>query len=67
MRHRFLHFLSVGIRGLISAVVKSPITAVVFTTSLMITLLYMGVPVPSPHELIDKFEVWPAWPKFYPE
>jgi hypothetical protein len=56
MRHRFLQLLSLGIRRLISAVVRTAITGVVSATFLMITLHYMGVPVPSPYELIDKFE-----------
>lgn len=38
------------------AVLRAVITAVVFTTCVMFTLHYLGVPVPGPAELLDKFE-----------
>jgi hypothetical protein len=56
MRQRILRLFSLVARWLISSVVKTAITAVVCAFSLMITLRYLGVPVPSPHEVIEKFE-----------
>lgn len=38
------------------AVLRAIIAGVVFTTCMMVVLHYLGVPVPGPSELIDKFE-----------
>jgi hypothetical protein len=38
------------------AVLRTIITGVVFTTCVMVMLYYLGVPVPGPSGLIDKFE-----------
>ena len=38
------------------AILRAVITGVVFTTCVMFTLHYLGVPVPGPAELLDKFE-----------
>lgn len=38
------------------AILRAIIAGVVFTTCMMVVLHYLGVPVPGPSELIDKFE-----------
>jgi hypothetical protein len=56
MRHRFVRALSLVAHQLISVVLKTAITGLVFGICLVITLHYLGIPVPSPYDLIDKFE-----------
>lgn len=46
---RFLTMLSL-------AVLRVILTSVVFATCVMVMLHYLGVPVPGPSELLDKFE-----------
>ena len=38
------------------AVLRAIITGLVFTTGAMLMLHFLGVPVPGPSELLDKFE-----------
>jgi hypothetical protein len=56
MGYRIFHILSIVIRRLFSAALRTVITGLVFTICLMLTLRYMGVPVPSPSELLERFE-----------
>jgi hypothetical protein len=43
-------------RTLCLALLRAIITSVVFITCVMVMLHYLGVPVPGPSELLDKFE-----------
>jgi hypothetical protein len=56
MRHRFVQALSLVTRLIISVLLKTAITGLVFAVCLVITLHYLGVPIPSAQELNDKFE-----------
>jgi hypothetical protein len=42
--------------GLCRSVIRAVITALIFALCLAAALRYMGVPVPGPAELLDKFE-----------
>lgn len=55
LRRRTRH-AALFIKQLCVAVIRAAVTGFVFTTCVVITLYYLGVPVPGPAELIDKFE-----------
>ncbi len=52
MRHRLLNFLSLTARKAFSAALRTFVTALVLGVCAMAILRYMGVPVPTPHELL---------------
>ncbi len=54
--HRFVRLAGTFLKTLSFAVLRAVITGIVFTTCVMFTLHYLGVPVPGPAELLDKFE-----------
>lgn len=56
MRHRILKFLSIVARQVFTSIVRATITSLVFVTGVLIASYYLGVPIPSPYELIDKFD-----------
>ncbi len=53
---RFIRFVGTFLSTLGLAVLRAVITGVVFATCVMFTLHYLGVPVPGPADLLDKFE-----------
>ena len=53
---RQARFGAAFIRQLCFAVLRAAFTGVVFATCVMVMLYYLGVPVPGPAELLDKFE-----------
>ena len=53
MRHRWLSVFSIFMRRILSGAVRTVVTLLIFGAALVATLRYMGVPVPSPHELFD--------------
>ena len=56
MRHRISKFLSMVARALISSVLRTAFTTIIFVVSSLITMKYLGIPIPGPHEIINKFE-----------
>lgn len=56
MRHRIVHQLSSVAGRALSVAIRTVITCTVFGTCLMLTLHYMGIPVPSPYDLIHNFD-----------
>lgn len=56
MRNRILQFLFIVARQAFTSVVRAVITSLVFATGVLIASYYLGVPIPSPYELIDKFD-----------
>ena len=56
MRHRVLRMLSKFLSQLISAALKVVVTSLVFTTCVVMLLRSLGIPMPSPHELLREFE-----------
>lgn len=55
MRSRLLRLVATFLGKVCLAVLRAIITALVFTTCAMAMLHFLGVPVPSPSELLDKF------------
>ena len=53
---RLARVVSLFLGRLCLAVLRAIITVVVFITSAMVMLHFLGVPVPGPSELLDKFE-----------
>jgi hypothetical protein len=53
---RFFRLVATFLSKVCLAVVRAIITAAVFTTCVMVMLHYLGLPVPGPSELLDKFE-----------
>jgi hypothetical protein len=53
---RLTHLAAGFLRALCVAILRAVITSVVFVTCAMVLLHYLGVPVPGPSELLDKFE-----------
>lgn len=56
MRQRILQFLSIVARQVFTSVVRAAITSFVFAIGVLITLHFLGVPLPDPYELIDKLD-----------
>lgn len=56
MRHRISKFLSIVARALISSVLRTAVTSIIFVVSSLVTMKYLGVPVPGLREIINKFE-----------
>jgi hypothetical protein len=56
MRHRIFKFLSTLVRALISSVLRTAVTSITFVVISLVTMNYLGVPLPSAQQLIDKFE-----------
>lgn len=54
------HFLSRIFAGLVRhacrAVLRAAVTSLIFTTCLLFTLSYLGVPLPDPYELLEQIE-----------
>jgi 2-polyprenyl-3-methyl-5-hydroxy-6-metoxy-1,4-benzoquinol methylase len=53
---RLVHLAAKLLRIQCVAILRTVITSVVFITCVMVMLHYLGVPVPGPSELLDKFE-----------
>ena len=53
---RFFRLVATLLSKVCLAVVRAIITTVVFTACVMVMLHYLGLPVPGPSELLDKFE-----------
>lgn len=53
---RLVRFVGTFLSKLCLAVLRAIITGLVFTTCAMVMLHYVGIPVPGPSELLDKFE-----------
>lgn len=56
MRQRALRVLRATARRLCRAALRAVITALIFAVCFAVALRLMGVPVPGPGELLDKFE-----------
>ena len=56
MRRRLVRLFAAFLSKLCLAVLRAIVTGLVITTCAMVMLHYLGVPVPSPSELLDKFE-----------
>lgn len=56
LMRRLVRFGGTLISKVCLALLRAIITGVVFTTCMMVMLHYLGVPVPGPSELLDKFE-----------
>jgi hypothetical protein len=50
-----VRFVATFLSDLCLAALRIVVTCVVFTTCMMVVLHYMGVPMPGPAELLDKF------------
>jgi hypothetical protein len=55
MRYRLVRSLSASLRHFCAALAKAVITSAVFGACVVIVMHYMGVPVPTPHELLKNF------------
>ena len=53
---RLVRLVSTFLHKLCLAVLRAIITGLVFATCAMVMLNYLGLPVPGPSELLDKFE-----------
>jgi hypothetical protein len=53
---RLVRLVATFLSALCLAVLRVIVTSVVFTTCVMVLLHYLGIPVPVPSELLDKFE-----------
>ena len=56
MQNRVVRGLSKFFQHLFSAALRVVVTSVVFTTTVVIILRSLGVPMPSAHELLRQFE-----------
>jgi hypothetical protein len=56
MRRRPVRVVATFMRKVCLAALRAIITSFVFTASAMVMMYFLGVPVPSPSELRDKFE-----------
>lgn len=52
---RLVRLVATFLQKLCLAVLRAIITSLVFTTCAMVVLYYLGLPVPGPSELLDKF------------
>jgi hypothetical protein len=52
MRQRVLNVISEIVRRTLSAALRTVVTGAIFAICLMVTLHYMGAPVPSPSQLL---------------
>lgn len=53
---RLVRLVATFLSALCLAVLRVIVTSVVFATCVMVLLHYLGIPVPVPSELLDKFE-----------
>ncbi len=53
---RLVRLVATCLSAVCLAVLRVIVTSVVFTTCVMVLLHYLGVPLPVPSELLDKFE-----------
>lgn len=56
MQRPLSKFLSTCLRSLFRSGLRVIITCLIFTTCLMVASRYLGLPVPSPSELLDKIK-----------
>ncbi|HKY27468.1 MAG TPA: hypothetical protein VJM12_05930 [Pyrinomonadaceae bacterium] len=56
MRHRIVKFLSLVVRALISSVFRTVVASIIFVGVSLITMSYLGLPVPGAQELLNKLE-----------
>jgi len=56
MRHRVTRFSAALLRYLGRTIARMIVTALVFTTCMIFTLRCLGIPVPSPYELLHDFK-----------
>jgi hypothetical protein len=56
MRQRISKFFSTVARALVSSVLRAAVTSITFLVISLVTMNYLGVPLPGADQLIDKFE-----------
>ena len=56
MRHLPFRLCAGLVRLVCRAALRAFITGLIFTTCLLFTLSYLGVPLPDPYELLEQFE-----------
>ena len=56
MRDRVFRLLSTVARSLCRAALRAVVTGIVFALCLAAASVYLGLPVPGPQELLEKFE-----------
>jgi hypothetical protein len=56
MRHRLVLIVTELLRQLFRILARAVVVGLLFTTCLVLTLRYLGIPVPSPFELLHDFE-----------
>jgi len=56
MRYRLFRFLSAFFQQALRTVVRTVVTTLVFGACVVGLLHYMGVPVPSAHQVLQSFE-----------
>ena len=56
MRDRVIRLLSTAARRLCRAALRAVVTGIVFVLCLAAASAYLGLPVPVPQELLEKFE-----------
>ena len=56
MRHRLVTISAALLRQVVRVVARTVFVGLLFTTCLVLTLRYLGIPVPSPYELLHDFE-----------
>ena len=56
MRHRLFRVLSAFVQQTLKTVVRTVATTLVFGAVVVSLLHYMGVPVPTAHQLLQSFE-----------
>ena len=56
MRDRLIRLLSTTARRLCRAALRVVLTGIVFALCLAAASVYLGLPVPGPQELLEKFE-----------
>jgi hypothetical protein len=56
MLHRLLHFVGVVTRNLFATILKTLVTFLIFGLGVIMTMRYLGLPVPSPMEMFRSVE-----------
>ena len=57
MQHRVFKVLNTFFQSMLSVVVRAVVTTVVFGACVIGAAHYMGVPLPSPNEVLKEFEI----------
>ena len=56
MLHRLVHFVGAVVRNVFAGLLKTLVTFLVFLLAVMMTMRYLGLPVPSPSDLLHSVE-----------